>query len=151
VHIVKTVTRNFDAYEVFSIVLKEKFFPGMPMFWRKPEYEEVAVKLEGIIEADDSSGLVVQQVVDGEGRPIFTNGPDEIVYDNPTKLLLLLPNIRQAFHAAGYRPKLSRIYHEKLEIRYKGPLSQLPDVTVKVEPIVEESTEMEAVSSGTRG
>lgn len=133
-HILKGETRNFDAYQV-SVphfkVLPRTIWNYIMRQYPTTETEEI---LKGVIEADDSSGQLVSQVMDAQDRLVFTNGIDDIVMTDSAKLLLLLPNIRQAFLMSGYKPKTTSTYRERIFIRYRGPLSHVSNVTVKVEP-----------------
>lgn len=135
----KAITKQFDMYDVFAIVLQ-----SISSSWRiialyqrisgKYDTKEVEVKLENIVEADDQSGLVIRHLSNDRGEMLFSNGFDDIVVDNPCKLLLLLPNVREAFHRSGFRPKLDTTYMEKLVIKYRGgPVQQV--VVVKPEEI----------------
>lgn len=129
-HIVKGDTKNFQDYQVLTV--NTYVHPQTWWDWllgRKPwtQTHDELVKLS--VEADDSTGLLVYQETDQAGRPILTNGIDEIVMNDTVKLLLLLPNIRSALHGSGYRPKLTSKYVDKLKIVYNGP----PQTFVKVE------------------
>lgn len=140
-HIVKGTTKNFNDYEVFELQTRSL----EPTWWqaltKSEPFELVEKKIEGVVEADDETGLLVFQLTDRHGQSLFTNGRDEIAVDNPSKLLLLLPNIRQAFHANGFKPKLESTYRDKLIIRYKGPIVNT-EVTVKIEEPDTEAVEV---------
>lgn len=121
-HIVKAETRNFRDYTVFRVVKA-----NLPQTrWQKLMGQQPQIDFEetvnGVVEADDATGLLVAVMFDDRGNEIYTNGIDEIAIDNACKLLLLNPNIRQAFHASGFRPKLSRTYIKGLKVSYHGPI-----------------------------
>lgn len=134
-HIVKGDTRNFRDYAIFKVVkanlpqsLWQKY---VTKYQPQIDFEETVA---GVVEADDITGLLVQLMFDDRGNEIYTNGIDDIAIDNACKLLLLNPNIRQAFHASGFRPKLSRTYVKGLIVRYHGPI-QLVKAEVPTEAI----------------
>lgn len=125
-HIKKAETKNFADYEVIEIVKA----PNHENLWqflvrrllRKPLLmNTVEIPVTNVVEANDATGLLTYQLTDDRGRPIFSNGQDDIVLDNAVKTLLLLNNIRAAFHSAGFRPKLSTQYKDGLRIHYHGP------------------------------
>lgn len=124
----KTTTRHFDQYEVLTKVVRLIPQDWFDWFLRRQRTEEVEVKLIGVVEADDTTGLVVEHMRDEKGDYIYTNEADDIVVGNTEKLLLLTPFIRQAFIFNKYQPKLSRTYYKNLTIKYRGPVQ--PDVII---------------------
>lgn len=110
------------------------------LLWGEYPTEIVERPIEGVVEADDQTGLIIKQEFDKENRPIFTDGKDDIVLDNTVKLLLLTAPFRQAFHQSGFRPKLTTSYLDNVKIRYEGP----PQTLVRVEQPeeVSQSTEV---------
>lgn len=135
----KDVTPNFERYQVLAIV-KET----LPQTWRERLFDRKRVidfekTLENIIEADDSTGLIVQQVTDKNGDLVFTNGLEDISFDNTAKLFLLVPIFRQAFLVSGFVPKQIRTYMDKVVIKFRGQLK--PDVIIK-EVVIESSKEL---------
>lgn len=134
-HIIKGETRNFSGYVVSvteTVQLpKKKFwqktFPEL--FYEAPRFETIETVVKGVVEADDHTGLLVVQEFDEFGYAVYTNGLDTISTDDAVKVLLLAPIFRQAFHQAGFRPKLTSTYVKGLKIKYHGP----PQTLVKVE------------------
>lgn len=99
---------NFDAWDVYEIVPVELSRWNRWTF-RHPTETELSL-LTNVVECDDATGLVVQWVSDEKGQPVFTDGVEDIAMDNPTKLLLLLPNVKNEFLAHGFKPKLTSRY-----------------------------------------
>lgn len=124
--IVKGETPQFEQYQVEvleTFQLENSFWKRV---WGKQYTEETRVKiLTGVLEADDGNGMIVQQVYNHNGEEIYTNGKDDIVIDNPVKLLLLLPNIRQAFLFAKFRPKVTSSYRQGVRIIFRGVFKEV--------------------------
>lgn len=128
-HIEKLATRHFEQYEVYSKSPRQ--LPRSFWQWLTRQPVEIGFeefKLNGVIEADDKAGLVVQQVLDSDGNEVYTNGQEDIMLDNTAKLLLMVPPIRAAFHANKFVPKLVRTYNESIVIKFKG--NPQPDTIV---------------------
>lgn len=133
----KSVTPHFSQYEVYIRVLR-----NLPQAWwqwlfKIQPTEEVDVKLQGVVTANDESGLLVQQMTDEHGNLIFTNDVDDIILDNSVRLMLMLPPFREVFKMNGFKPKLETSYKENLSIRYRGPVQ--PDVIIRQVVAAEES------------
>lgn len=72
--------------------------------------------LENVLEADDSTGLVVRQQVNKQGDPLYINvAGDTIALDNTIKILLLLPDLRTHF-LREFVPKTEQTFVEGLTI-----------------------------------
>lgn len=111
----KGVTKDFETFEVFA----RRTVNVRQWNWRKGTYfvpTEEEFKLTHVVEADDESGQVVQQIVTEEGLAIYTNGKDEVILESAVKVLLLMGQVRNNFLAAGYRPKLVNSYHKNVRI-----------------------------------
>src|SRR5882724_6577775 len=119
----KAVTKDFESYQVIQTVDYVNPYRYLGLFLRskKTSIEQV---IENVTEADDKTGLVVQQVVDKDGYGVYTNGEDDISLDNCVKLLLLTTTIKQSFLGAGFRPKLTSIYLQNLKIVRIGTMEE---------------------------
>lgn len=106
---------DFNNYDVFATieVRKPRTVLGVPIATINETRE---VKLTNVVEADDESGFLVQNETDDEGNLLYTNGHDEIAIDNTVKFLMCNPQLRQAFLASGFRPKLTSRYDKTLRI-----------------------------------
>lgn len=141
----KGLTPNFDQYEVY---VKEE--TQRPLTWRERLWSERLPRfkkdvserqLEGIISANEETGMVVQQVmrrVEDEDCPVFTNGVESLTITNTVKFLLTTSNLKDSFLAAGFEPKTTKTYYEKLVIKFKGPVDQ---------PILKEAQIVEVAES----
>lgn len=118
----KLETLDFNSYtvEVEVTYSRPKKVFGTNLTYGTEEIKSW-VPLESVIEADDSTGLTVQQVQSPSGDPVFTNGIDDIFLSNTAKLLLLVPAIEEVFHKAGYKPKLITSYQLPMRITKKVP------------------------------
>jgi hypothetical protein len=113
-HILKGETPDFDTYLVVLRSQGERFrLFGVPI-WFQPREKEV--RFPRAVEADESTGLLVEHVVNENGHPIYTNGIDEFAYDNTATLLMLMPGLRQEIAAAGFRPKVTTTWRRGIEI-----------------------------------
>lgn len=121
--IVRGETPNFEEYEVRC---RQK---GQGLLSYFPPRE---IKLTGVLEADDTSGRVVRQVVSVFGHPVYSNGPEDIFIDNTVKILLLVPPIREAFVKSGFRPKVIISFEEGVRIINKDPSAALRTVENKL-------------------
>lgn len=106
--IIKGETEDFEGYEVISRA--PVTFLGIQFPWSRK------ATLKGVLEADDQTGRVVQQVISEEGYPVFSNGADDLYNDNSMKLMLLIPGFAKSLLEAGFRPKTTTIYDPKLRI-----------------------------------
>lgn len=111
--IIKGETDGFEDYEVISRT--PVTFLGIKLPWSKD------VILKGVLDADDQTGRVVQQVITPEGYPVFSNGSDDLFNDNTMKLFLLVPGFAKSLLEAGFRPKTTTIYDPKLKIINRNP------------------------------
>lgn len=120
--IAKGETEDFDRYVVAQFLEwdRPKRFLGVPY-----SFEAVRVEVEQsyVVEADDETGLLVQQAINEQGRPIYTNGKDDIILDNAVMVILLMPQAREAFLMAGFKPKLVTNYL-KIKIRRKDGITE---------------------------
>lgn len=110
--IVKGETENFEDYVV---IRPEKFerveFLGEPMTGpMRFEVGHHAQIYRNVIEADDETGLLVEHLADWAGNLLYTNGSEDIVIDNTVRALMLNPQLRAEFVAAGFRPKVNSTY-----------------------------------------
>lgn len=107
---------DFDNYDIFasSEIVEPKTFLGIRTGFYNLSRKEI--KLTNVIEADDDTGLYVQHLTDDNDNLIYTNGHDEIIIDNTVKFLMLNPQLRTAFLASGFRPKLTSRYEKSLRI-----------------------------------
>lgn len=107
---------EFDNYDIF--VSLEVGEPRTILGFQTPLYNKQwkEVKLKNVVEADDESGFIVQHLTDDDGNLLYTNGHDEITVDNTVKFLMLNPQLRAAFLAAGFRPKLTSRYEKTLRL-----------------------------------
>jgi hypothetical protein len=139
--ILKTETPHFEFYSV--IAQRTKTVPALLrgikkliFYFANQNYPTIEAQeeivLDNVLEADDATGYLMQQIFDQNGYAVYTNGDDEIVIDNVVKLLLLTPSIKQAFLMAGFRPKV-QITHEK-NFRIVNTLAdKVPNVPVPFE------------------
>lgn len=106
---------EFDNYDIFVVEesIEPKFFLGIKTHYGLTRKE---VKIKNAMEADDETGFIVQHLTDDNGNLIYTNDSDEIVIDNTVKFLMLNPQLRTAFLASGFRPKLTSRYEKSLRI-----------------------------------
>ena len=124
----KGITENFEEYAVVHrhvTTIPQKRFLGIP-YGDPPR--EVQTRLSQVVEADDDTGLLVQQVTDEYGNVIYTDGSQDIAIGNTAKLLLLVAGIRNEFLAAGFQPKLIKRYEKGLEIVRNGTISNVTSV-----------------------
>lgn len=107
---------EFDNYDIF--VSLEIVEPRGALGYALGMYKKCTkeIKLKNVVEADDETGFVVQQMTDEKGSLIYTNDHDEIAIDNTVKFLMCNQQLRQAFLAAGFRPKLTSRYEKSLRI-----------------------------------
>lgn len=126
--IIRGQTTDFENYEVTYSTFK--FVLGS---YKWPMKEVVA---KNVLEADDSTGLVIRQIENKLGQPLFTNGEEDIALSNEARLLLLLPPIQKAFLEAGFVPKTQSTYEKEVRIVNKNP-------TVAIAVNVEQAMEAE--------
>lgn len=121
----KAVTKDFESYQVLETVEQRQSYVFLFFF---PRFRNIKVEqtVENVTEADDRTGLVVQQVKDKDGNDVYTNGDDDIAFDNAVKLLLLTTTIKQSFLGAGFRPKLTTRYAGNLKIIKIGMVEEKP-------------------------
>lgn len=107
---------EFENYDIFVTleIGEPRIILGIPTQFYKMVHKEV--KLSNVVEADDESGFIVQNLTDSNGNLIYTNGSDEIVIDNGVKFLMLNQQLRTSFLASGFRPKLTSRYEKSLRI-----------------------------------
>lgn len=132
-HIIKGQTPNFNDYKVFAVVPAEKHRTALFLWLRQhSQSEEKRIRIFRVIEADEASGRVVQQVCDDNGDLVFTNGLDEVSLTNEAKILFTVPDIYTSFIKKGYVPKTIVYFRDKLEIEYNGPqISQTEKTSLK--------------------
>lgn len=133
--ITKGLTTGFEGYEVKRITRS-------PWWHFKPPLVETVIK--GVVEADDTNGLLVTQVFDN-GDAVYTNGTEDIYLENSVKLLLLCPPIRDAFLKAGFRPKTEVSYGNTISIVNRNA-TQMLEVIETPSPL--EAREAESVNVG---
>jgi hypothetical protein len=126
VRIIKGQTSDFENYEV--TVSQEQGYA----WWRTPARKVV----KNVLEADDATGLIIRQIENEKGEPLFTNGEEDIALSNEAKLLLLMPPIQKAFLEAGFVPKTESLYMKDVRIVNKNP-------TVAIAVNVEQAMEAE--------
>lgn len=110
--IVRGETENFSDHD---IIQERRFRIGR---FQLPMLTETE-RLQDVVEADEATGLVIQHMRE-DGLLAYSNGADTILMDNPTKALMLVPEIRRGFYAQGYRPKLETRYLKNLRIIFRG-------------------------------
>ena len=113
--IIKGETEGFEDYEVIS--KSQVTFLGIKLPWSQD------IPLKGVLDADDQTGRVVQQVINEAGHPVYSNGADDLFNDNSMKLMLLVPGFAKSLLEAGFRPKTTTIYDPKLKIVNRNPRS----------------------------
>jgi hypothetical protein len=119
VKIIKGTTPQFDNYEVYYTESSGK---PRKFLWFQIGSDEIRTehRITDVVEADDTTGLVVRHIRNKRGDLLYTNGKDDIAIDNTAKILLLLPNVRAAIIENFYIPKLVTSYETDIHIRYKG-------------------------------
>lgn len=147
-HIIKGQTRRFQDYEVFRILIQEQTPKNLwqAFVWdfihkRRPT-EQIEIKIDGVVEANDQTGLLAVQEKDLAGNLLYSNGVDNIATDGAVKVLLLAPIFRQTFLQAGFRPKLSVTYGNNLRISYNGPTQAILINEEKVKETKREKVEV---------
>lgn len=123
----KAESPDFDEYEVLLESVELKVYK----FWRIPYRRETITRWlrePGVIEADDSNGLLVCQVFDKNGYPVYTNGPDDIVIENAIQFFLLMPAVAETFLKAGFKPKITTQYVDPKFMRIVNKKAVIEDV-----------------------
>lgn len=141
--IVKGTTSDFENYEVFYTKQEPRasWRGGVFKFWLMSNYGDVETRAVAVLEVDDVTGQIIRQVMSDDGNPVFTNGAEEIVIDNTAKLLLLVPNVREAFFQHGFAPKLIATYEKGVRIINKNPTVA---IAVNVRESIESASDQEA-------
>lgn len=118
----KGVTENFDSYSVLLI-------SELPKPWYIPRAwwvdKKIETELKFVEEADAVTGLVIRQIANEWGEPIFSNGTEDIKLTNEVKLMLLVPIFREAFLLHGFQPKTITTYETGLKIINKNPVASI--------------------------
>lgn len=130
------LNRSDPNFSSFTILRRQRWWEwvwSIITFQLIPRYAGYAV-LSGILEADDSTGLIVRQDENERGEPLYINAAgDEVVIDNTLKVLLLLPDLRNAF-IQEFIPKTRQSYVEGLVITRQAVSDELVPVVVDKPP-----------------
>jgi uncharacterized protein related to proFAR isomerase len=124
--LVREETKDFGLYDVYERVEGRKSISllGVLTFYYTSK-DAQWVKVENVIETSDDTKLIVQQLTDDKGNHIYTNDVDEIALDGASRILLLMPNMRQLFYDAGFRPKLVSRYAIDLRISKRTSIAEV--------------------------